>query len=111
MWRAPFRYRLSIAANIYLSNLVLKSSSDNKYLSPSIINDNWWNSITEFPISAKVTLKGLTVPVMLMTYIRVNTLFYGQSDMASGLYVVTDQEDSVSGNGCTTTLTMLRVGE
>lgn len=96
-------------------NLVSSSnnrlSSDNKYLSPSIINDNWWNSITEFPISAKVTLKGLTVPVMLMTYIRVNTLFYGQSDMASGLYVVTDQEDSVSGNGCTTTLTMLRVGE
>lgn len=96
-------------------NLVSSSSnrlsSDNKYLSPSIINDNWWTSITEFPVSAKVTLKGLTVPVMLMTYIRINTLFYGQKDMASGLYVVTDQEDSVSGNGCTTTLTMLRVGE
>ena len=46
-----------------------------------------------------------------MTYIKVNTLFYGQKDIASGLYVVTDQEDSVSGNGCTTTLTMLRVGE
>lgn len=96
-------------------NLISSSNnrllSDNKYLSPSIINDNWWNSITEFPISAKVTLKGLTIPVMLMTYIRINTLFYGQKDMASGLYVVTDQEDSVSGNGCTTTLTMLRVGE
>lgn len=85
--------------------------SDNKFLADSVINENWWSSITEFPVSAKITLKGLTAPVMLMTYIKVNTLFYGQKDMASGLYVVTDQEDSVSGNGCSTTLTMLRVGE
>ena len=85
--------------------------SDNEFMEYSIINENWWKSITEFPVTAKVVLKGLTSPVMLMTYIKVNTLFYGQKDIASGLYVVTDQEDSVSGNGCTTTLTMLRVGE
>lgn len=85
--------------------------TDNKYLASSIINSNWWKSLTEFPISAKLTLKGLTIPVMLMTYIRVNTLFYGQKDIASGIYVVTDQEDSVSGNGYTTTLTLLRVSD
>ena len=84
--------------------------SDNKYLNDSIINSNWWKSITEFPISAKLTLKGLTIPAMLMTYIRVNTLFYGQKDIASGIYVVTDQTDSISGNGYSTTLTLLRVG-
>ena len=84
--------------------------SDNKYLNDSIINTNWWKSITEFPISAKITLKGLTVPVLLMTYIRINTMFYGQKDMASGLYVVTDQTDNLSANGYTTTLTLLRVG-
>ena len=84
--------------------------TDNKYMSTSIINSNWWKSVTEFPISAKLTLKGLTAPVMLMTYIRVNTLFYGQKDLASGLYVVVAQDDSISGSGCTTTLTLLRVG-
>ncbi len=84
--------------------------SDNKFLTESIINSNWWKSLTEFPISAKLTLKGLTVPTMLMTYIRVNTLFYGQKDIASGVYVVTDQTDSISGSGYTTTLTLLRVG-
>ena len=84
--------------------------SDNKYLNESIINSNWWKSLTEFPISAKLTLKGLTVPAMLMTYIRVNTLFYGQKDIASGIYVVTDQTDSISGSGYSTTLTLLRVG-
>lgn len=85
--------------------------TDNKYLASSIINSNWWKSLTEFPISAKLTLKGLTIPVMLMTYIRVNTLFYGQKDIASGIYVVTDQEDSISGNGYSTTLTLLRVSD
>lgn len=85
--------------------------SDNKFLLENIINKNWWKSLTEFPISAKVTLKGLTVPVMLMTYIRINTLFYGQKDIASGIYVVTDQEDSISGSGYNTTLTLLRVSD
>ena len=85
--------------------------SDNKFLENNIINSNWWKSLTEFPISAKLTLKGLAIPVMLMTYIRVNTLFYGQKDIASGIYVVTDQTDSVSGSGYSTTLTLLRVSD
>ena len=46
-----------------------------------------------------------------MTYIRVNTLFFGEKDIASGLYVVTDQTDSISGSGYTTTLTLLRVSD
>ena len=35
---------------------------------------------------------------MLMTYVRINTLFYGNQDIASGLYVVTDQEDAIAGS-------------
>ena len=85
--------------------------TDNKYLSESLINSNWWTSVTEFPISARVTLKGLTAPLMLMTYIRINTLFYGQKDIASGLYVVTGEDDTVGGDGCSTTLTLLRVSD
>lgn len=105
-----YNYSIDNKGNInsYRTNSLF---SDNKYLEDSIINSNWWKFISEFPISAQVTLKGLTIPVMLMTYIRVNTLFYGQSDIASGLYVVTDQQDSISSNGYTTTLTLLRVGK
>ena len=84
---------------------------NNKFLSENIIDKNWWTSLSEFPISAKITLKGLTIPLLLMTYIRINTLFYGQQDIASGIYVVTDQTDSISGNGYSTTLTLLRVSD
>lgn len=85
--------------------------TDNKFNTSGLINQNWWKSITEFPISAKITIKGLTIPVMLTTYIRINTMFFGEQDIASGLYVVTDQTDTVSGSGYTTTLTLLRVGD
>ena len=118
-WPLVYEYNGSIPKWDYNidnnGNIVTTSSnslySDNKFLAESIINKNWWKSLTEFPISAKITLKGLTVPVMLMTYIRINTLFYGQKDIASGIYVVTDQEDSISGNGYSTTLTLLRVSD
>lgn len=83
----------------------------NKYDESSIISANWWKQVTEFPITAKVTLKGLISPAILMSYIKINALFYGQRDLASGLYVVTKQEDSVSGSGYNTTLTLLRVAE
>ena len=44
---------------------------------------------------------------MLMSYIKINTLFYGQKDLASGL--VTEQQDTISGSGYSTELTLLRV--
>lgn len=72
---------------------------------------NWWTQVTKFPISATVTLKGLTVPVMLMSYIRLNVVFYGQKHMASGLYVVTKQEDRLSSAGYRTILSLTRVSD
>ncbi len=83
--------------------------SNNKYNEASLINSTWWKQVTEFPISAKVTIKGLLSPALLMSYIKINTLFYGQKDLASGLYVVTSQEDTISGSGYSTELTLLRV--
>lgn len=82
---------------------------NNKFNSSSVIDTNWWKHVTEFPITARITLKGLVKPIMLMTYIKINAVFYGQKDVASGIYVVTAQDDLCSGNGYTTTLTMLRV--
>lgn len=69
----------------------------------------WWTKMTQFPVTATMTIKGLVRPAMLMTYIRVNAFFYGQRHIASGLYIITKQEDKIDGNGYRTTLTMQRV--
>ena len=70
---------------------------------------SWWKSMTEFPISATLTVKGLVRPTMLMSYVRLNCLFYGQKHVASGVYIITKQVDSISADGYKTTLSLLRV--
>ena len=76
----------------------------------NVVQSNWWKRVTEYPVTAQLTLKGLLKPILITSYIKVNVLFYGNSDLASGLYVVTGQTDSISGSGYTTTLSLLRVG-
>lgn len=70
---------------------------------------SWWKAMTEFPISATLTVKGLVRPTMLMSYVRLNCLFYGQKHIASGVYIITKQVDSISAEGYKTTLSLLRV--
>lgn len=70
---------------------------------------SWWKSMTEFPISATLTVKGLVRPTMLMSYVRLNCLFYGQKHISSGVYIITKQVDSISKEGYKTTLNLLRV--
>ncbi len=48
---------------------------------------------------------------MLGSFIKVNVLFYGSQDLASGLYMIVGQTDSISGSGYVTTLSLLRVGK
>ena len=56
-------------------------------------------------------IKGLVKPAILMSYVKLNVLFYGRKHIASGLYVITKQEDKLDGNGYRTILNLLRVGE
>ena len=74
-------------------------------------NKTWWTLMTEFPITAKLTMKGLVKPTLLMNYVKINVLFYGQKHISSGVYVITKQEDNIDSNGYRTTLTLLRVKE
>ena len=96
-----------------IGNLLKKSSS--VLLSPTlsnndfIIDTNMWKQLTRFPISAKLTVKGLMVPIPLMTYVRVNNYYFGNRRITSGLYIITEQTDTISGNGCTTVLGLTRV--
>lgn len=70
---------------------------------------SWWTQVTQFPVQATVTLKGLLRPAMLMSYVRINSYFYGKKHISSGLYIITKQVDKISSSGYTTTLSLLRV--
>lgn len=69
----------------------------------------WWTRMTEFPIQATLVIKGLVRSAMLMTYLRVNSYFYGKKHVSSGLYVITKQEDKVDSQGYRTTLSLTRI--
>lgn len=85
-------------------------SSNNETHSTRISDSTWWTKLTEFPISANITIKGLLRPAILMSAVRLNVLFFGKKHISSGLYVVTKQVDKVDQSGYKTTLSLTRVG-
>ena len=91
------------------------------YLSPTITTSTgkvktteesktWWTQMTQYPITAQLTIKGLLRPSILMSYVKINTYFFGHKHISSGLYIITKQEDSISDQGYRTTLNLTRVG-
>ena len=70
---------------------------------------NWWSKVTQYPINATLTIKGLLRPAILMTYIKLNVYFYGRKHNTSGVYIITKQTDSISKSGYQTTLTLTRI--
>ena len=69
----------------------------------------WWTQMTQFPVVARLTVKGLMRPALLMAYVKVNVYFYGHKHISSGLYIITRQEDTIDSNGYKTTLSLMRV--
>ena len=67
--------------------------------------------MTQFPITGVLTIKGLVRPTLIMDYVKLNVYFYGQKHISSGVYVITKQEDTITGNGYRTKLNLLRVRE
>ncbi len=84
-------------------------TSSSKYLKTTEADRSWWSQMTQFPITAKLTIKGLLRPSILMSYVKVNTYFYGHKHVSSGLYVITKQEDQINNSGYTTTLSLTRL--
>lgn len=71
---------------------------------------SWWSKVSQYPIRASITIKGLLRPAILMSYLRLNIIFFGKKHIHSGLYIITKQEDSVSGSGgFSTRLDLVRV--
>lgn len=71
----------------------------------------WWSHMTQYPVSCTVTIRGLLRPAILMTYVRLNVYFFGHRHISSGLYIITQQIDTVDKLGFRTQLKLLRVGE
>ena len=82
---------------------------DDKYNSRRHALESWKNFVEAYPISATLTIKGLMKPVSLMEKVYVYSQFYGERDLATGLYSIIGQHDSISGNGYNTTLYLLKV--
>lgn len=120
-WAILYEYAGDVKQEEYTYNIrddgTIETLSSPSLLTSSFTNaksaykTQWWSYMTEFPITATLTLKGLTRPSMLMTYVKLNVWFAGgQKHISSGTYIITKQTDSITSAGYTTTLTLLRVG-
>ena len=120
-WAILYEYAGDVKQEEYTYNIrddgTIETLSSPSLLTSSLTNaksaykTQWWSYMTEFPITATLTLKGLTRPSMLMTYVNLNVWFAGgQKHISSGTDIITKQTDSITSAGYTTTLTLLRVG-
>ena len=120
-WSILYEYSSDIQQEQYSYNIDNNGQLNTKY-SPSILKSKytgtisptkaeWWAKMTKFPIEASVTIKGLTRPSILMSYVKLNVWFAGGiKHISSGLYIITEQVDTLSAAGYKTTLKLLRVG-
>lgn len=91
--------------DVYAPNI----SSKNEEYKTRASDMVYWTKITEYPISASITIKGLLRPAILMTKVRLNVYFFGKKHISSGLYIVTKQVDRIDMNGYRTTLNLTRI--
>lgn len=118
-WALIYNYSQSVVQDTYNYSIdnkgnLIETASPNILLSSQYgrvteTQRDWWTKMTQFPITATLQIKGLLRPAMLMTYVRINALFFGQRHISSGLYVVTKQQDRIDVSGYRTTLSLTRV--
>lgn len=115
-----YNYSKSLNTNEYVTR-IQDDGTEVKIYSPNISSTNdeqltysndatWWENVTQYPITASVTLKGLLRPAILMSKVRLNVLFYGKAHISSGQYIINKQVDTINGEGCWTTLSLVRIG-
>lgn len=118
-WSILYNYSQNILKNDYIYKINNDGEIDANY-SPELLSSgklktiteaqrNWWNAVTQFPITATLTIKGLMRPSILMSYVKINVLFYGKKYLASGTYIITRQQDTINAQGYRTELTLTRV--
>ena len=118
-WAILYNYSESISKDHYNYSIDNQGNVRTNYVSSPMVSPlsnrmteqskTWWTQMTRFPITATLTIKGLLRSAMLMNYVRINTYFYGQKHISSGLYVITKQEDRIDSSGYRTTLSLTRI--
>ena len=108
--RSDYIYRIDDYGQI--SEIYSPSISNSAELLETTQADRtWWSQVTQFPVHATLTIRGLLRAAVLMSYIRVNVYFYGRMHNSSGVYIITKQVDNISESGYTTTLSLVRIGD
>ena len=108
MDQSNYIYRINNSGE--LENIYSPALSKSKDLMKTTESDRtWWTQVTQYPINATLVIKGLLKPSILMTYVKLNVMFYGRKHLSSGYYVITRQTDVIDANGYKTTLKLLRV--
>ena len=91
---------------VYSPNFMVRADDFNATAKDTV----WWTKATKYPITATITIQGLLRPATLMQYLRLNVIFPGgHKHLASGLYIVTKQIDSINASGYTTQLTLTKI--
>ena len=115
-----YNYSKALNTNEYVTR-IQDDGTEVKIYSPNISSTNdeqitysndatWWENVTQYPITASVTLKGLLRPAILMSKVRLSVLFYGKAHISSGQYIINKQVDTINSEGCWTTLSLVRIG-
>lgn len=117
-WSLFYKYNRDLGNSDYLTRIDSKGEIEKVY-SPQLSNgryemtqsdSTWWTKVTQYPIEASMTLRGLLKPAILMQYVKINIWYFGKLHISSGYYLITSQEDSISvSDGYKTTLRLLRV--
>ena len=118
-WSLFYSYNRELNNTDYLKRIDHEGNITNIY-SPQLTNikydmnegdSTWWTKVTQYPIEASITLKGLLRPAVLMQYVKINVWYFGRKHLLSGYYIITSQEDRIDVNsGYWSTLGLLRVG-
>ena len=118
-WSILYDYNTKSQLDPYLARIDDMGNEVNIY-SPMATNGHyqmteadktWWTQMTQYPIKASITLRGLLRPAILMQNIKLNVYFYGRKHISSGVYIITSQKDSISKNGYSTTLDLIKIAQ
>lgn len=116
-WSIFYDYNKEASSTDYVRRLNSKGELEYIY-NPQLTNGRfdleendktWWTKMTEFPIEATMTIRGLLRPAILMSYLKINVWFYGHKHIYSGIYLITGEEDSIGTDGYHTTISLIRV--
>ena len=118
-WAIYYKYSQEITSGEYVQRIDDDGNLTNVYAPILISNngkqlaeaddENWWNNVTQYPVQATLTLRGLLRPAILATYVKLNVYYYGRKHISSGVYIITGENDTISGSGYYTTLSLQRV--